>query len=126
MDIPLSADQIGPRPPIIYLSGKMSGLDNFGYETFNEQAKRLRDMGFVVINPAENMGGEQSLPRPIYMQMDSYHVLSCDAVAVLSNWLESDGAKMEVIVALNLGKPILDAETLEPIKIEGYDVRIAD
>jgi len=101
----------------VYLSGPMTGLPDFNYPTFNKVAERLRGLGYDVTNPAENFGGRPDHPggRSAYMRLDVGHVLDADAVAVLPGWEKSRGARLEVAVALELGLPVIDAETREPI-----------
>ena len=37
----------------IFISSKMTGLKNFGYENFFKKEKELRALGFEVLNPAD-------------------------------------------------------------------------
>ncbi len=101
----------------VYLSGPMTGLADYNYPAFNAVAQRLRGLGYHVINPAENFGGRPDHPggRSAYMRLDIGHVLDVDAVAVLPGWEKSRGARLEVAVALELGLPVIDADTREPI-----------
>ncbi|MCY1313427.1 hypothetical protein D9M70_639510 [compost metagenome] len=78
----------------------MSGLPEMNYPAFNAEAARLRALGYQVENPAEN---------PIqpswedYMKQAITQMLTCDLVAMLPNWHESKGAKLEYHLASNLG-----------------------
>lgn len=92
----------------------MTGLPEFNYPAFNEAAARIRALGWEVINPAENEGGDTSLPYAFYMRQDIEHVLSVEAIAVLPGWEKSRGASLEVSIGRILDYPILDANTLEP------------
>lgn len=100
--------------PIAYLSGPMTGYKDCNDSGFREAAKVLRDSGLVVINPAENFGGVKfwkNAERAHYMKQDINHVLLADFVVVLDNWLESKGARIEVIVAFETGTPVYDFTT---------------
>ena len=94
------------NPTIVYLSGPMRGVPNLNYPEFNRMARKLRTAGFAVINPAENLGGAKTFSRQVFMRLDYSHVLQADEVWVLSNWSNSEGARAEVLVAMDCGIPI--------------------
>jgi hypothetical protein len=90
----------------LYISGPMTGYPECNYPAFNAAAKEWRALGWEVINPAENFGGDTTLPRHIYMRRDLEQLLSVDAVACLPNWRGSNGALLEVQIARELGLPV--------------------
>lgn len=101
----------------IYLSGPMTGIEEFNYPEFNRVAQELREKGLEVVNPAEI--------EPIgtgtwedYMKADIKALVECDTVAVLNGWKNSKGAKLEVYLGQLLGFRIIDAETLETIIVD--------
>jgi hypothetical protein len=96
----------------------MRGREGFNYTTFNQCAEFLRANNYVVLNPAENFGGVAKYPRHIYMKHDFYHVLQAHEVVVLPGWQESEGARAEVLVAQECGKPVTDFLTGEPVTVE--------
>ena len=97
----------------VYISGGMSGYEDHNFPAFNAAAEKFRKQGLFVYNPAENpiMDSWEA-----YLCEDLQSVCKADAVVVLPRWRESKGAKLEVFVAQNLKKPVLDLETLKPIK----------
>lgn len=99
-----------------YVAGPMTNVEDWNFPAFHEAARRLRLLGHEVINPADNDNGDTSHDRAHYMRQDIGHVLAVEGVAVLPGWQNSRGAKLEVLLAIELGLPIIDAETLEPIK----------
>ena len=99
----------------IYISGPMTGMPEFNYPAFHAAARRLRQAGWDVINPAENFGGCTDLPREVYMRLDVTHMVACSAIAMLPGWRTSRGARVEYLLAHELGMEILDAETLQPL-----------
>lgn len=99
----------------IYLAGPMTGYPQFNYPAFHSAAKRLRAQGYEVLNPAETDGGDTSKPWAYYMRKDLVMLSKADGVAVLPGWRHSKGASLEVHIAQELGMPVVDAETLEPI-----------
>mgnify|MGYP001385001928 CR=1 FL=1 len=105
-----------PRRKRIYLAGPMTGLPDFNFPAFHAAAARLREAGWDVVNPAENFGGRTDLPRETYLRADVILVAQCEAIAMLPDWQESRGAKLEYLLARELSMPAYDAETLQPLE----------
>jgi hypothetical protein len=84
----------------VYISGPMTGLPAMNYPAFNDEALRLRDLGYTVENPAENP--EQS-SWCAYMRVAIRQMLTCDQVAMLPGWKRSRGALIEHWIAVALG-----------------------
>lgn len=97
------------KKEIIYISGPMRGLPGHNYPAFNALAKKLRDTGYEVLNPAENFGGDQGRKYEEYMQLDLQHVLDADSIALLPGWSDSEGARDEAKTALVTGKKFYTA-----------------
>ena len=104
------------HPQRIYIAGPMTGLAEHNFPAFHAAAARLRQAGWEVVNPAENFGGRTDLPRETYLRNDVALLVDCNAVAMLSGWEESRGAKLEYLLARELGMPVLDSETLQPLQ----------
>ena len=85
------------QEPYYYLAGPMSGLPEWGFPIFNAAAAKLRAMGIVVVNPAENFGGDVTLP---------YHVIR------LPGWERSNGANKECELARWCSLPLYDYEAI--------------
>lgn len=88
----------------LYVSGPMTGYPDLNYPLFELAAGELRKAGFEVFNPAEN---EEQDSWEAYLRIDLAMVLAADGVAVLPNWQESRGARLEVDVAHALHIPVL-------------------
>ena len=92
----------------LYIAGKMSGLPDLGYPLFNAEATRLRALGYIVANPAEN-------PAPpcgsweAYMRMAIAQLITCDTIVMLPGWDDSRGAKIKHRLAGDLGLRIKNA-----------------
>jgi hypothetical protein len=107
----------------IYLAGPMRGKPLCNFPAFDDAAKRLRDIGFTVFNPAERDRVEDgfdpatSQPRPFveYMRIDLPQVMACDVLALLPGWENSKGAQLERHVARECGIPTLTTQTLEDL-----------
>lgn len=99
----------------IYISGPMTGMPSHNFFAFHAAADRLRKAGWDVVNPAENFAGRTDLPREAYMRMDVGLVATCNAIAMLPMWRQSRGARVEYLLAREMGMELLDAETLQPL-----------
>lgn len=98
----------------VYVSGKMSGLPDLGFPLFNKAAASLRASGYEVVNPAE-MDAADTGPKEWheYLRRDITELVKCDAIALLPNWTESKGARLERHIAVELGMREIFLE-LEP------------
>ena len=91
-------EQVGGK--IVYLSGPMSGLPDLNYAAFHKAAGILREEGATVINPAESFGGDKTLHRGQYFRHDFAVIAAvCDTMVMLPGWMDSRGAKGEIVVA---------------------------
>jgi hypothetical protein len=99
----------------IYLAGPMTGLPDFNYPAFHAEAARLRALGYYVQNPAEN-------PEPAcgtwagYMRLAIAQLITCDAVALLPDWMGSRGARIEHNLAADLGMPARPCSEFEGLE----------
>ncbi len=100
----------------IYISGPMTGHDDYNFPAFHAAAERFRQAGWEVANPAENFGGRTDLPRALYLRADMVMLAQCEAIALLPGWEDSRGASLEYTVARELGCAVLDAVTLRPVE----------
>ena len=122
----------------VYISGKI-GKDNPSKETlakFKKAEDMLKSKGHEVFNPttsgfgnhAEKMVQAASYDTSFYQEillMDLVQLAQCDAVLVLSDWHRSPGAKVEIMLATALEKPIYyEAPNGRLIELK-FDVRKA-
>lgn len=119
----------------IYVSGKMTGCPDHNRPAFDATAKRLREQGHFVINPAELsalFGSEEELAESFaaaytineympeariaraVMDADLAAVRSCDAIYLLRGWETSRGAKRELAEAIAHGLTIMQEDITEP------------
>jgi hypothetical protein len=89
-----------------YLSGPMTGYEDFNFSAFHEAAKKLRNQGFIIFNPAESFDGRQDLEWTTYMESDYKAILDSSAIVVIDNWENSLGSVLEVLFAVSIGKNI--------------------
>ena len=114
------------KPLTIYLSGPMTGIEDFNRPAFEAAAAKLRASGWTVIVPGD---GEEydaaeraalALSRKklqFYLSRDIDYIQEvADVLVVLPGWEESEGSKLEVLVAQSIGVPIWSFETGRPIR----------
>ncbi len=107
-----------------YIAGKMTGLADLGFSLFDEAAARWRAAGHEVISPAEmdrdeGWGPDNPPTKEDYRYIfanDFYQLCFCDAIALLPNWRESRGARVELHVAQLLRLKVFDANTMERLE----------
>ncbi len=86
----------------IYISGKISGIENQATELFKNAENELKEKGFEVINPmALNHNHDKSWHS--YMKEDVKALCDCNCIYMLKNWTDSKGAIIEHTIALYLG-----------------------
>ncbi|MCL2162343.1 MAG: DUF4406 domain-containing protein [Betaproteobacteria bacterium] len=90
----------------VYVSGPMTGLPELNFPVFYAEARRLRELGYTVINPAELNKNETR--RAQCMRRDIRALTLCDAVQLLPGWRASKGAALELAVAKELGMQVFD------------------
>jgi hypothetical protein len=89
----------------IYISGPMSGYENYNFPAFNAAANEFRSRGYGVINPAD-FGDDPSKTWRQCLERDLVVMFNADLVLTLTGWENSKGAKLEVFVAESLGIPV--------------------
>lgn len=90
----------------IYISGPMSGNDNYLNE-FLQATQTIRSAGHIPVNPAALETVFPDADREEYLKFDLALLAECDAVYFLPGWRESRGANREYGYALGLDKIML-------------------
>lgn len=96
-----------------YLSGPITGHKNYRQQ-FARAAGVLKEMGYVVINPAE-LGAALPLDQMSYediMKIDMALLAAADYLVQLPGWEDSKGANRELGFALGTDKIIVSLEQL--------------
>lgn len=93
---------------VAYIAGPMSSIPDFNYPAFHAAAAQLRKEhpDWTVLNPAENFGGDQTLPWETYLRTAVQQVATADVICLLPGWSESKGARLEYRVAAALGAQV--------------------
>jgi len=95
-----------PQQMVYYISGPMTGIEEFNYPFFNKVAKLLRQSGLDIVSPAEteeSLGYEQGSQTWHWGQWMRYALqtllLKANAIIMLPGWETSRGALLELEVA---------------------------
>lgn len=80
------------RKPTIFISGPMTGCEDFNRDEFAFETQRLVKEGFIVLNPAILPDG---LEHNHYLAMSLSMLEQADAIYLLEGWENSPGATQE-------------------------------
>lgn len=93
----------------VYLSGRMSGLEEEEFKAiFKEAEDELIEMGYEVINPCEIDYTTEDYAGQLLIALGE--LAKCDAIYLLENWKESNGARCEYWFAKGMGLEIMSYE----------------
>jgi hypothetical protein len=109
--------------PKVYLSGKISGLQDLNKPKFEKWEKILTDRGYNVINPhkIDHKGAELWVD---FMKADIKALMDCEMIAVLDDWAQSRGAVLEVLIASALEYKIVKADTMEELVLDNISFEV--
>ena len=104
----------------LYIAGPMTGYPGFNFPAFHAAARVLRAQGHDAVSPAEQFGGNTTLPYQVYTRHDAELILTVEGIVLLDGWGKSTGAKTETALGLWLGLPFfyLDGDLLQAMKPE--------
>ena len=92
----------------IYVAGKVSGLPlEHTKEKFKWHAAFLSFQGNEVINPMVISPFDESKTWEDYISECIPELLKCDAIYLLRDWGQSKGARIEYVIAKELGLKII-------------------
>lgn len=93
---------------IIYISGGMTGYPDLNFPAFHAAAAELRALGHTVVNPAE-IDEQPGKEWHEYMRKDIRAMMDCNAIHLLPGWKRSRGARLEHLIAMELGFDVTGA-----------------
>lgn len=103
------------RGKIVYLSGKITDNENYKKE-FACAELFLRQMQYIVINPAEILKDFGELSYEQCMQICHRLVDISDIIFMVSGWQKSKGANAELSYAKSLGKKVMYQDYYAPFR----------
>lgn len=87
----------------IYISGAITGVENEAKKRFDEAEKKLKNMGFDVVNPMK-LPHNHDKTWGSFMREDLKSLLDCDAIYLIeADSDKSRGVELELMVAKRLG-----------------------
>ena len=90
----------------IFISGPMTGIEDFNRPKFDAMEKMLKETtGNSVFNPAW-LAVDEEWSRDDLMAVDIAALARCDAIVMLPGWENSEGARAEYAYAVSAGKRI--------------------
>lgn len=87
----------------VYIAGKITGNGRYR-EEFAAAERKVRAMGHIPLNPAALPEGMEPAD---YMRICMAMLDSADAIAIMKNWTESTGARIEFAYAQYVNKKVL-------------------
>lgn len=91
----------------VYISGPMTGIEDYNFPSFHKAARQLRGLGYDVFNPAED-GVIDGYSHTDYLRLDITAICQeCDKICILPGAEKSKCAQIEIAVAQALGFKII-------------------
>lgn len=87
----------------LYIAGPMTGLPGFNFPEFDRAQADLEELGYAVLNPARHGHSRYGWVWEDYLRQALKDVLNSTGVALLPNWEDSKGARLEFHVATSVG-----------------------
>ena len=106
----------------VYISGPMTGYEEFNFPAFQQAAVGLRSMGYSVCSPAETdqFLGVGTMTHEQYLRFDFARVLEADFLVALDGWELSLGAISEILMAVRMGTKVWRWSTFENYDLITY------
>ena len=90
----------------IYISGQITGIEDEAPSLFKQAECALREKGYYTVNPV-TLNHDHDKSWQSFMREDVKSMLDCDSIYMMSNWVNSKGAKIERQIAIYLGLKVI-------------------
>lgn len=91
----------------LYLAGPMTGIPEHNHPAFHQASTDLSNAGYLVLHTAnpDNLEPEKlkSTTWQQWLKKAIARMMDADAIALLPGWQASKGARLEVMVGLEVG-----------------------
>ena len=87
----------------VYIAGAISNNPNYK-EQFEEAEEFLKKIGHTPLNPVKNLGFDYK----DYIDMGLCELMNCEAIFLLPNYQESQGAMLEYQYAITVGLKLIE------------------
>jgi hypothetical protein len=94
------------RKTKIYISGKITGIEEEAAHIFESASSLLQIQGYEIINPM-TLPHNHDKSWESYMREDLKALLDCDSIYMLNGWNDSKGANLEYHIAISLGLEVI-------------------
>lgn len=84
----------------VYISGAMTGIPEFNAPAFQKAYFDLQEADYFPVLPVPYVDGKSYQE---YLRDDIKLLMDCDGIYMLSGWQESNGSRLEHMVALACG-----------------------
>ncbi len=101
---------------LYYISGPMTGYENFNYPAFQSAKEELANAGVLVASPHDNPWPDEELVKlnsgnpdflwKFMMKSALRLLLDCDGIILLPGWPKSRGAVAETNIAASMCMPM--------------------
>ena len=91
----------------VYISGKISGMEEQELLNFNKAEHHLTSLGFNVVNPMK-LPHNHDKEWNSYMRECLVHLMDCDYIYLIKGYEDSKGALLELHIANELGLTIIN------------------
>lgn len=108
------------RDATLYISGPMTGYENYNYDFFARTQEFLEGQGLTIESPHTNPwppGWEHMPPERLWEEMMKLCMIQmdrCEGIILLRGWPVSRGARVELDFMVGQGKPVYYFDEEEP------------
>jgi hypothetical protein len=103
----------------IYISGKISGIEEDAKVNFEIAENIIRAMGHEPVNPFK-LRHKKDATWEDYMKKDIRELTKCEAIWMLPDWKKSRGAVVEYFLAQKLKLQVIHQQSEPQVSEDGY------
>lgn len=90
----------------IYISGKITGIEEKAFVQFENKEAELKARGHDVVNPMK-LPHDHDKHWHSYMREDIKALCDCNTIYMMKGWEDSKGAIMEHEIAVSMGLKVI-------------------